>query len=67
MQRCSSAAEVQRCRGAELQTIWRMEMLNCRDAEIQRCRGAGEVQMYTVQRCRGAEVQIWRQMEMLKC
>ena len=26
-----------RCRGAEVQ-IWRMEMLNCRDAEdVQRC------------------------------
>jgi hypothetical protein len=43
MQRCSGAAEVQRCRSAEV--------LKCKGAEVQRCIVA-EVQM---QRCRGAE------------
>jgi len=46
-------AEVLRCRGAEMQ-IWRIEMMNCRDAEIQRCR---RVQRYTKHRCRGADME----------
>jgi hypothetical protein len=32
-------SKVQWSRGAEVQ-IWRMEMLNCRDAEMLSCRGA---------------------------
>ena len=57
MQRCSSAAEVQRCRVANNMENGDAELQRCRDTEMQRCRRGADVHSTEMQRCRGADME----------